>query len=186
MGKRIIKNSRFDFRNKIAKVTVDKKNKSYKDASRKLTRNDLAEVGKIADNGNYYLNYNIPWYYKILWFIDGAITSLLYLITAISLGFLLDKYGSKKLNKKDSKVIIFFQACGETLYMILLFFFIIYFYGTYLPNFSFYAPPEHTFLKNYSAGFFIIFGLFALDPKLKDKFKYVYFGNDYLTKNTTT
>ena len=185
MSKRIIKNSGFDFRNKIAKVTIDKKNKSYKDAGRKLTRDDLAEVGKIADNGNYYLNYNIPLYYKILWFIDAAITSLLYLITAISLGFLLDKYGSKKLDvSNNNKALIFFQACGESLYMILLFLLIIYFYGTYLPDLSFYAPPEHTFIKNYAAGFFVIFGLFALDPKLKDKFKYVYFGEDYLTKNT--
>ena len=164
------------FFNKTSGVTKNKKNKSYKDAKRKLTRDDLAEVGKIADNGNYFSDYKIPWYYKILWVIDLFITGLLYLMTAIVLGWIVDNYAVRDLNTNESKVLIFVEACGEVLYLILIFYLIISVYGYYLPNFSLYSPPEHNFLKNYSAGFFIIFGLFALDPTLTSKLQYVFYG----------
>ena len=161
--------------NKMTNVTKNR-TKTYSDAKRKLTRDDLAEVGKIADNGNYYIDYKIPWYYKLLWLIDSFITGLIYLMTAVALGWVVDDYAVKGLDTNDSKFFVFIQACGEVLYLIIVFFAIVFIYGSYLPDFSFYAPPEHSFLKNYSAGFFVIFGLFALDPTLTSKLQYVFYG----------
>lgn len=169
-------NNTFGLGNKMTRVTEDRVNKTYKDATRKLNRNDLAEIGKLADNGNYYFTYKIPWYYKLLWLLDSFLTGLLYIVTAITLGWVVDNYAVKGLETSDTKFYVFIQACGEVLYLILVFFIIVFVFGSYLPDFSFYAPPEHTFLKNYSAGFFTIFGLFALDPKLIQKLKYVFYG----------
>lgn len=161
--------------NRTTQVTKNKY-KNYSDANRKLTREDLSEIGKISDNGNYYINYKIPWYYKLLWLIDSFITGLIYLMTAVVLSWVVDDYAVKNLDTNDSKFFVFIQACGEVIYLILVFFTIVFVYGYCLPDFSFYPPPEHSFVKNYSSGFFVIFGLFALEPKLIQKLQYVFYG----------
>ena len=141
--------------NRMANVTKNRSDKTYSDAKRKLSRDDLAEVGKLADNGNYYWDYKISWYYKIFWFFDVCITGLIYLITAVSVGWVVDNYIVMSLNKSDSKFYVFIQSCLDVFYLIIVFFAIVFFYGSYLPDFSFYPPPEHNFLKNYQVNQFL-------------------------------
>ena len=150
--------------------------KTINDTKQIRNRKDLSEIEKIVDNGNYYVNYNVSIIYKFFWLVDGFITGLIYLLTAFILGWVLDDFVEKPLDPAKGKFVIFLQAVGQLFYIILLFYLIIYVYGKYLPNFSFYPPPEHSFLKEYSAGFFTLFGIFAIEPKLRDKLRYVFYG----------
>ena len=168
------RNTGFDLRNRIAKLPTKKKIKTNKDIDKKITREDLAEIGKIVNNGNYYLNYDVPIWYKILWLFDAFITGLIYLMTAIILSWAVDEYLIKSLDRNDSKFFVFIQACGEVMYLILVFYLIIWIYGAYLPDFCYRPPKEHIYLKNYANSFFVLFGIFAAEPKLVDKIQYVF------------
>jgi len=97
----------FDIRNKISKSAKNKKIKTVKDIDKKIKNEELADVGKIISNGNYYWYYKVPFWYKILWFIDGLFTGLLYLMTSIVLSWAVDQYLVRSLNTSDSKIFIF-------------------------------------------------------------------------------
>ena len=55
--------------------------------------------------------------------------NLIYVLSAIVLGWVIDDYAVKTLDKNDSKVFILAQACGQFIYLFIVFYFIIYFYG---------------------------------------------------------
>ena len=155
-------------------IDTKKKIRTEKDLDKKIKHSDLADVGKIVNNGNYYWYYKVPFWYKILWLIDAFITGLIYLVTAIVLSWSVDEYLVKSLDRNDSKFFVFIQACGEVMYLILVFYFIIWFYGNYLPDLCYKPPKEHIYLKNYSTGFFVLFGIFVAEPKLVKKFQFVF------------
>jgi hypothetical protein len=156
-------------------------NKTLEDTKQIRNRKDFGETEKIVGNGNYFFNYNVSILYKFMWLIDAFVTGLIYLLTAFILGWVLDDYIERSFDSSRGKFVIFWEAVGQIFYIILIFYLIIYVYGKYLPDFSFYPPPEHSFLKQYSAGFFTLFGIFAIEPKLKEKLRYVFYGE--LPKN---
>ena len=150
--------------------------KTFEDTKEIRSREDFAETEKIVDNGNFYLYYDVNIFYKFLWLVDGFITGLIYIITSVVLGWVLDDFVERSLNPADGKFLIFLQVVGQLFYIVLILYFIIYIYGKYLPNFCLNPPPEHLYLKKYSVGFFTIFGIFAIEPKLKEKLKYIFYG----------
>ena len=150
--------------------------KTLNDTKQIRNRKDFSETEKIVDNGNYFVNYKVNIFYKFIWLIDAFLTGLIYLLTAFVLGWVLDDFIEKPLDPARGKFTIFWEAVGQLFYIILIFYLIIYFYGKYLPDLSFYPPPEHSFLKQYSSGFFTLFGIFAIEPKLRDKLRYVFYG----------
>jgi vacuolar-type H+-ATPase subunit I/STV1 len=150
--------------------------KTLKDTYRERKKDEYADLERLVHNGNYYWDYKVNIGYKFLWLIDSFLTGLIYLMTAFTLGWVLDRYAVKSLDTNDGKFFIFIQACGQIFYIILVFYLVVYIYGKYLPNLCFYPPPEHEYLKNFSAAFFTIFGIFSIEPKLKEKLKYVFYG----------
>lgn len=155
-------------------IDTKSKKRTKKDLEKKIKKEELADAGKIVNNGNYFWNYDVPLWYKFLWIIDGFLTGLIYLMTAIVLSWAVDEYLIRDLNRNDSRFFVFIQVCGEVIYLILVFYFIIWFYGNYLPDFCYKPPKEHIFLKNYATGFFTLFGIFAAEPKLSNKIQYVF------------
>lgn len=152
-----------------------------KDDTKKLKDTDskgnyqLAEFGKVSSNGDFYFLSKEPWYIKLTWILDGLFSGLIYLTTATVLSFYIDQDLTRDLNlsNPDSKPYVFIQFCGEVMYLVLLLYIIIMFYGRYLPSIALRAPTEHKFLKNYICGFCTIFGLFVSDLKLVSKILYV-------------
>ncbi len=81
--------------------------KTKKDLNKKIKHNDLADAGKIVNNGNYYWYYKVPIWYKVLWLFDAFVTGLVYLITAFVLSWSVDEYLVKSLDRNDSNFFFF-------------------------------------------------------------------------------
>ena len=45
--------------------------KTLNDTKQIRNRKDFSETEKIVDNGNYFVNYNVNIFYKIMWLIDA-------------------------------------------------------------------------------------------------------------------
>ena len=142
----------------------------------KKKRTDYADTEILLKNGNYYFNYNVSIWYKLTWLLDLFLNNLMYVITAIVLGWVVDDYLVKSLDQNDSKVLIFIQACGQFIYLFIVFYFIVYVYGHYLPSIAIKSPPEHRFVKIWVSGFLAIAAIFTVEPKLANKLRYVFYG----------
>ena len=148
--------------------------KTEKDIKKK--RKDFADVEVLLRNGNYYTNYDISIWYKLTWLLDLFLTNLVYVLTAIVLGWVVDDYAVKSLDTNDTKGYVLIQACGQFLYLFVVFYFIIYFFGHFLPSIAVKAPPEHKFIKMWVSAFLAIAAVFTIEPKLTAKLEYVFYG----------
>jgi hypothetical protein len=147
--------------------------KTEKDIKKK--RKDFADTEVLLRNGNYYVDYDVSIWYKLTWLIDLFLTNLFYVITAIVLGWVVDDFLVKSLNTDDGKAFIFAQACGQFLYLFVVFYFIVYFYGHFLPSVAINPPPEHKYTKMWVSAFLAIAAIFTIEPKLVDKLDYVFY-----------
>ena len=100
---------------------------------------------------------------------------MIYVITAIVLGWVVDDYLVKSLNPTDTKGFIFIQACGQFMYLFVVFYFVVYVYGHFLPSIAVKAPPEHKYIKMWVSAFLAIAAIFTIEPKLTDKLDYVFY-----------
>ena len=147
--------------------------KTEKDIKKK--RQDFADVEIVLKNGNYYFDYDVSIYYKLSWLLDLFMNNLIYVLSAIVLGWVIDDYAVKTLDKNDSKVFILAQACGQFIYLFIVFYFIIYFYGKFLPSIAVKPPPEHKYIKIWVSAFLAITAIFTVEPKLEAKLRWVFY-----------
>ena len=143
--------------------------------TKKKKENGGSEMLNISKSGAYLLNSDEPIWVKFTWSIDFIITGLVYVILGFIVSWMVDQI-ERDFNPSNpgNKTKVFFEATGELLFSIFFLYILILLVPRYLPNFCVRPPPEHLSWKLYAGGILVTFAIFAAEPKLIEKIKYVF------------
>ena len=134
-----------------------------------------SEMLNISRAGAYILNGDEPIWVRTTWVFDFILTGLIYVILGFSISWLVDQV-ERDFNPSSpgDKTRVFFEAAGELVFSLLFLYILILIIPRYVPDFCIRPPPEHLSWKIYAGGILITFAIFAAEPKLIEKIKYVF------------
>ena len=134
-----------------------------------------SEFLNISRAGAYIIDKEDEWWVKLTWIIDFILTGVIYVTLGFTVSWLVDQV-ERDFNPSNpgNKTRVFFEAVGELILSLLFLYIIILVVPKYLPNFCVRPPQEHLAWKIYSGGILVTFAIFAAEPKLIEKIKYVF------------
>jgi len=125
-------------------------------------------------NGNYFWDLDLSILRKIWLFVDLLIFSVLYIIMAFLLSWVLDKYTVRELDRNQKDAVIVLEIISQLLFIVAIIYIVIVLVGRKIPDLYPNPPKEHIAFKAYSLTILIIFGLFAGEYKFQDKIRYLF------------
>lgn len=139
----------------------------------------------IAEDGLYFFKKETGiWIYRLLLIIDLIVFGLIYAFVAIGLALFLNDVTTKKLDRKQSKGIIFMEivlAVGSIIFALIIGLLIIGFLQRHLTIVKL-PPLAHRVYKSWGGAAIMIFIIVSLQVNLTEKMRYV-FNEDEDKKN---
>jgi hypothetical protein len=134
-----------------------------------------SEMLNISRSGAYILKSDEPVWVRLTWVFDFILTGIIYVILGFSISWLVDQV-ERDFNPSNpgNKTRVFFEAVGELIFSLLFLYILILIIPTYVPDFCLRPPGEHLSWKIYAGGILVTFAIFAAEPKLIEKIKFVF------------
>ena len=143
--------------------------------TKKKNEKGESEMLNISRSGVYFLKGDEPVWVRLTWILDFILTGFIYVILGFTVSWLVDKV-ERDFNPSNpgNKTRVFFEAVGELIFSLFFLYILILIIPTYVPDFCLRPPRGHHSWKTYAGGILVTFAIFAAEPKLIEKIKYVF------------